>query len=809
MNLSRDIRYGVRTLGKSPGFTITAVATLALGIGATTANFSICDAMLWKPLPLPNLPRLAMVLRQIPENPNEWMELAPADFYDVRRQQTVFEGVASWNEDLCNLAGNGAAPERATRYLVTANFFALVGLRPALGRTFAPEEDQPGREHVVVIGDSLWRRRFGADPALVGRDIRIDDEDYRVIGVMPRKFVFPQASELWTPLALKPADRMSRGSQYLRVIGLLKPGKTLAEANVEVATIAARLARQYPDTNKQRRFFSMSAHDFLIGTYNHQYSLMMFGSVLLVLLIAATNVANLQFARALGRSREVAVRAALGAGRGQLIAQHLTESVVLALAGAALGLVVAGWDVRAALAAMPAAVAKYIPGWYEIRIDQRALFFTLAAAVATGVLCGLIPAWQATRADLNEALKDGGRTASAGRGQARLRGVLVAAEIALSMVLLVGASLMIRGAGALLNRAECFEPSSLLTLQLSITDTRYPTDLKKGTFYRRLVESVEAIPGVRSAFTVKSMPYSGDNYYRRFFLENRVPEPGIQPSAIFQAATPSYFSAMHVPLREGRFLEPADGPGKRLVAVITEATARRWWPGEGSPIGKRFRFATAKADEWVTIVGIAADMPQEPFDRFAPGMIYVPVEQTPYGEMDFGVRTAGDPGLFVSQVIKAIRSVDPEEPITRVLPFKDLAREETFGLIAVAVIMGAYGLVALILSSVGVYGVTSYLVSKQTQEIGVRVALGASRANVLAMVFRRGLVPVVGGVAIGLAAAYAMARVLALLVFGVPASDAATFFGVPLVLAAAAVLAILIPARRATAIDPMTALRYE
>jgi len=810
MPLLQDIRYGVRTLRKSPGFTLTAIATLALGIGSTTANFSVCDAMLWKPLPLPNLNRLAMVLQRIPDQPNEWRRMAPADFDDIRRQQTAFEGVAAWDNELCNLAGNGATPERASRYMVTPNFFALSGARPALGRTFGPDEDQPGRERVVVLGDALWRRRFAADPAIIGRDIRINDEDFRVIGVMPHKFVFPMTSELWTPLSLSPAERNERSSQYLSLMGLLKPGRGISQAEVEVRTIASRLAREYPNTNKERVFFSMSAHEFLIGTYSHQYSIMMFISVLFVLLIACGNVANLQFARALGRSREVAVRAALGAGRGRLIAQQLTESLTLSLAGAALGLLIASWDIQAILAGMPAAVAKYIPGWYEIRMDRRTLLFTLLAAVASGVLAGLLPAWQGARSNLHEALKEGGRTASAGRGRSRLRGVLVAAEIALSMVLLVGASLMIRGTGALINNSQCFEPGTLLTLRLSITRNRYPKSSQQAAFYRQAVERTSAIPGVRTAFAVKSMPYSGHYYGRSFTIENRVPEPGNQPAALFQVVSPNYFSTMHVPLRQGRFLIAADGRDNPHVAVISEYAARRWWPGEPAPIGKHIRFDLSQgAGEWVTIAGMVADVPHEPFERGPNPVIYVPVEQFPQEHMDFGVRTTGDPKLMAAAVVKAIHAVDPEEPITDVFSFEDLAKHETLGLIYVAIIMGFYGLVALILSCVGVYGVMSYLVSQQTHDIGVRVALGASRPSVLGMVFRRGLVTVVGGIAAGLVAAYAMARLMAVLIFGVPASDPATFFGIPLVLLAAAAVAIYIPARRATVIDPIIALRCE
>jgi putative ABC transport system permease protein len=810
MQLWQDIRHGARALRKAPGFSLIAIATLALGIGSTTANFSVCDAMLWKPLPVPNWGRLAMVLQRIPGQPNDWGLVPPADIADIRRQQSVFEGVAAWGSAESNLAGNGAAPERATRYLVTPNFFALVGTQPALGRCFATDEDQPGQARVVILSDALWRRRFAADPGIVGRDVRIDDEDYRVIGVMPKKFVFPMNAELWTPLALTVAESNARDNRYLTAMGLLKPGRTVSQAGVEVETIASRLAREYPNTNKGRHFFSMGIHDFLTGAYTHQYALMTFVSVLFVLLIACANVANLQFARALGRSREMAVRAALGSGRWRLIAQCLAESLMLSLAGAALGWLLAGWLLQAALAGMPADLARTIPGWYDIRMDGRTLAFMVLAAVASGLLAGLVSAWHGTRSNLQEALQEGGRNASAGRSHTRLRGTLVAAEIALSVVLLVGAGLMVRGVGAMLNNTRGFEPATLLTMSLSITENRYPKLSQRARFFRQAIERASAVPGVRAAFAVKSMPYSGHAYGSFFTIENRVPEPGNQPGGLVQVVTPNYFSAMHVPLRRGRFLSPSDGFDSPRVAVIGEHTAQRWWPGEPAPIGSRFRFGSPDIPaEWVTIVGVAADVPHSAFARGPWPVVYVPLEQYPQVYTDLGVRTAGDPRIVESAVVKAIHSVDPDYPIAGVLPFDDLARRQTSGLTYVAVIMGFYGLVALILSSVGVYGVMSYLVSRQTHDIGVRVALGASRGSVLAMVFRRGMVTVAAGMMVGLVAAYAMARLLAQFIFGVPSSDPVTFVGIPLVLAAAAALAIYVPARRATGIDPMVALRYE
>ena len=445
MMLWQDIRFGARTLRKSPGFTLTAVITLALGIGATTAVYSTADALLWKPVPLPNMDRLAMVLERVPGDPNDWSSVTAADFDDIRRENTSFAAVAGWQSGAANIVGSEGEPERVQQYLVSANFFEVAGQPMALGRSFDPQEEQPGREREVILSDGLWRRLFGGDPHLIGRSIRLDDQDYTVIGVTPRNFEFPKTAELWTPMALTPAQRNQRASHSIVGVGLLKPGRTAAEAASEVDAIGARLAARYPNTNKNRRFEISTAHDFLISNYTHQYVLMLLDAVLFVLLIACVNVANLQLARAMGRTREVAVRTALGAGRRHLLVQFLSENVLLSVLGVLPGLAVASWGLAAIKSGMPPAVEKYIQGWKDISLDGRALAFTLTAAVLCGVLAGVLPAWQVSRPNLTGALKDGGRGASAGRGRHRLRGILVAAEIALSVVLLTGASLMVRG----------------------------------------------------------------------------------------------------------------------------------------------------------------------------------------------------------------------------------------------------------------------------------------------------------------------------------------------------------------------------
>ena len=809
MTLWQDVRFGARTLRKSPGYTLTAIVTLALGIGVTTSTYSVCDAMLWKPVPIPRLDRLAMVLQRVPNDPNDWSNLTPADFNDIRRNNTSFESLAAWQYGMANFVGADGEPDRAQQILATANFFDVIGVHPALGRGFLPGEDQVGREDVAVLSDALWKRRFGGDPSVVGRIIRLDDTDFKIIGIMPPKVEFPMDSEIWTPMALQPAQQHSREASSLVALGVLKPGLTPARADAELGAMGAALAHQYPQTNRNRRFVSWSAHDFLIGTYTKQYNLMMFASVLFVLLIACANVANLQFARSIGRAREVAVRTAMGAARRRIVVQFVTESVLLAFAGAMLGLVVASWSLAAIKAGMPPDVEKYILGWKEISLDGRALAFTMLAAVATGILAGLAPAWQSSRPNLTQMLKEGGRGSSAGRERHLLRDLLVGAEIALSVLLLVGASLMVRGVTVTARDDRAYQPQSLLTFQLAITEIRYHEPYQRAAFYRDLLEKLRAIPGVQSAAAVNNLPHNG-HYFRSILIEGRTPEPGNVPVAQMQASSANYLSVMHVPLLAGRRLAESDDANALPVAVITEAMARRYWPGQPFPIGKRIRMAAGDSQtRWFTIVGVAANVVSVIWDRGPRPMVFVPYQQFPRLWMDFAIRTQGDPMRLAPSAIAAVHSIDPRQPVSDVFTLDVLRRHEATGLLYVASVMGVFGVLALVLSAVGVYGVMSYLVGQQTHEIGIRMALGAGKGTVLRMVFRRGLLTALAGLAVGMFSAFVMAGKLALLIWGVPASDPATFTVIPILLFAAAGLAIYIPARRAIAVDPIIALRYE
>jgi putative ABC transport system permease protein len=809
MSLWQDIRYGSRMLGKSPGFAVTAVLTIALGIGATTAIFSVCDALLWKPMPLPHLETLVMVLQRVPENPDAWNDVSPADVDDIRRGNTSLQAMASWSGGLANIVSSGGEPERVFQALTTSNFFDVLGVQPALGRTFLPGEDQPGREREVVLSDRLWRRRFGADPSIVGKTLRLDDENYEVRGVMPASFDFPLATEVWTPVPLSQTQLNSRTALQLASVGRLKPGRTVQQVQAELTSIASRLEKEYPNTNKNRQFMVWPAIRFLVEGQTAQYLKMLLGSVIFVLLIACANVANLQFARATSRLREVAVRTALGASRSRVIVQLLTESVLISITGALAGLLLARWGISAIANYMPPEIQRFVMGWDRIQLDGRALAFTLLAAVASGIVAGLAPAWQMSRPNLTDALKEGGRGSSSGKGRHRLRNFLVAAEMALAVVLLVGAGLMVRGFQTLVQNGASFEPQTLLTLRLAITETKYHEKYQVAAFYRQVVERIRPLPGVRSVAAVSALPYTNHAAGREFTIQGRPIEPGNQPNGMYQVASTEYFSTLHVPLRAGRFLQPGDGPDAPRVAVISENMAQHWWPNE-SPIGKHIKIGRPDSkDPWLTIVGVVGNVWHNPYDRGPRRTIYVPFQQAPATWMDIGVRAAGDPLRLAPGVTAAIRSVDPEQPITDMFTLARAIHNSAIGLNYMAALMGIFGVVALVLSAIGVYGVMAFMVSEQKHDIGIRVALGAPRMSVLATVFRRGMYTAGAGMAIGLLIALGFARLLSSLVYGVSATDAMSFVGIPLTLAASAALATYVPARKAMQIDPIIALRHE
>ena len=803
-----DLRYGMRTLLGNPGFSIAAIIALALGIGANTAIFSCADAFLFKPLPLPGIQRMLVLFEQPPGRSADWNAVAPANYLDWTRQSRSFQSLAAYDWTDFNLSGQGD-PERVLGARVSRDFFSTLGVKAALGRTFFPEENEPGRERATVLGYALWQRRFAADPTIVGKTMKIDSKSCTIIGVMPKDFHFPMPAELWTPLALTSTQQAVRDGYFLQVIGRLHDGVSEQQARAEMQTIAGRLAEAYPKTNKGWGVRVVPFRQFLSGELTYQYTLMLMAAVGFVLLIACANVANLQFARAGRRQKEFAVRTALGASRFRVIRQLLTESVLMSLVAAGLGWLLGAWGVDLILSYMPPEVARFVGGWDQLRMDTRAFFFTVVVAVLAGVISGLAPALASSRPDLNETLKEGARGASAGSARARLRSILLVGEVALALVLLVGAGLMVRGVRALLNANDNFAPASLLTMQTSLPDSRYKEPHEIVRFYDESLRILETTPGVTSAAIATSVPY-GNLSHRDFIIEGRqAPAPGELQLALIQNISPNYFQLMHIALRQGRAFSRFDGPDSPPVAIVGESLARRYFPGENA-LGRRIRFAKANPNEpWLTIVGVVEDVRYSWFDRNPAPALYRPYRQAPQPFTYFTLRTTGDPLQLVTAVRKQMTSLDSELPLFEIKTLDRVIYQSVLGLSYVAVMMTVLGVIALVLACVGVYAVMAYGVSERTREIGIRMALGAERGGVLRMVMGRGMLITGIGLLIGFAISFPVARVLSSLIYGVSSSDWQTFAGVSFALAASALTASYIPTRRASTIDPMAALRNE
>jgi putative ABC transport system permease protein len=808
--LLQDVRYALRMLRKNPSFTVIAAITLAMGIGVNTSIFSVADAILWKPVPLPEIDRITMVFEQYNKHKDEWNIIAPATYLDWKSQNTVFERMCFYRWGNANLTSATGDPERVQSFLVSADFFDALGVKAAFGRTFRPEEDQPGRDDVAVMGYGLWVRRFAADAGIIGSAVQLDGRTYKVIGVMPKDFVFPMTAELWMPLAFTPQDRNQRQARMLFPVARLKPGVTESQARTEMERIALRLQQQYPNSNKNWGATLIPLHKFMIGEMAEQYTFILLGAVCFLLLIACANVANLQFARATGRMREVAVRTALGASRWSIIRYLLTESVLISLLGAILGLAIAFWGVDLIRGSMPPDVMRFILGWKEIRVDARALSYTLALSVLAGIISGLAPALQSSRPNLNEALREGDRGSSTGRARSTLRNALVAVEIALAMVLVVGAGLMVKSFTNSIGIEKFMRPATLLTMRISLPESLYKDGHRVRAMFQQMVVRFEGLPGVQSAAAVTSIPHSGFNSGRFITLEGKpAPAAGEQPSAQNQSISPAYFRTVGLPFRKGREFTSQDGPEAPSVAILSARLVQRFLPGE-EPIGKRIKFGDYNSKSpWMSIVGVVDDVKQSIWDRQSRPTVYVPSAQVPVRSTGIVVRAAGDPLALGAGVRSAVRNLDSDLAVFDLKTMERVIHEEAVGLNYMAVLMGVFGALALLLSAMGVYAIMSYSVTERTHEIGVRIALGAKNGDVLSAVMRRGSVTALIGLVVGLGLAFALARLISSLLFGVSANDPAIFAGNALVLAAAAALATYIPARRATKVDPIVALRYE
>ena len=807
-DLTQDIRYALRVLAKNPAFTFIAVIALALGIGANSAIFSVVDAVLLRPLPFKHPEQLVMLWENAAHMGFPRNTPSPANFLDWRKQTQSFTGMAAMAERSFNLTGVGE-PERLEGRRVSANLFELLGVPALFGRTFVPDDDRPGT-HVVLLSYSLWQRRFGSDPAVIGRALTLNGESYTVVGVMPQLTQLPGYEnvndQLWVPIAFPSEEAAQRGNHFLEVIARMKPGVTLKQAQAEMETISARLAQQYPDYNMRIGAVVVPLHEQVVGDIKPAL-LVLLGAVGFVLLIACANVANLLLARAAVRQKEIAVRLALGASQSRLIRQFLTESVLLAMFGAGLGLLLAFFGLRALRTFIPPSISHV----ETINIDARVLIFTVLVAVVTGIAFGLAPAIHGSHLNLNDTLKDGGRdSAGSGKGN-RARGLLVIGEVAVSFVLLIGAGLLINSFFHLRNLDPGFHADHLLTMKLDLSEVKYPDRERRAAFFDEVMRRVRDLPGVRSAAVAGNLPltYNGDSM--TIGVEGVSDPPTDQrPDVIFRAIGPGYFNTMGIPIVRGRDFTDQDKADSKDLVVISEKTAQHFWPGQ-DPIGKRLKpgSSTSKS-EWREVIGIVKDVRQN--DLIAPPkmqMYFTYRQLKDIAANALVVRTTIEPMILAGSVRNAIWSVDKDQTVADINTMDHIVAAAVARQRFSMVLLGVFAALALLLASVGIYGVMSYSVAQRTREIGIRMALGARRADVLQMTVRQGLKLVGAGMILGLGAAFLLTRVMATLLYGISATDPMTFIGISVVLLAVAILASYVPALRATKVDPITALRAQ
>src|SRR5262245_40130958 len=801
----QDLRYGARMLLKNPGFTLIAVLTLALGIGANTAIFSVINGVLLSALPYPQPEQLAMVWcdnrRQgIPDDITSY-----PNFVDWRDRNKTFQGMAGMTSDTYNLTGTGETEEiRAAT--VSINFFQLIGVNPILGRVFTTEEEQPGRDKVVVLSHSLWQRRFGGDPGILNKTISLSDEPYVVVGIMPPGFQFPENTEMWGPLAPDEGMRSdkARFGFFLPVVGRLKPGVTRAQAQADLDVVASQIEKQFPDMAG----YGVNVVPVLENTVGpiRRALIILFVAVLFVLLIACANVANLLLARATVRQREVAVRAAMGAGRWRIVRQLLTESMLLAILGGALGILLAWWALRLLVDLSPA----NIPRLENIRLDGRVLWFTLALSLLTGMIFGLAPSLQTSHLKLSEALKEGSRTGAGGLRAQRIRGVFIVAEVALTLALLISAGLLVRSFWRLQNINPGCRTDHLLTLRVTLWGSKYRQGAEAVSFYERLQERLAALPGVESASATTDIMLRKLATSAGFTIENRPQDPSeLALELPFDRVQPNYFQTMGIQLLRGRAFTAQDTRDNPRVTIVNETFVKRYFPND-DPVGKRFTFGGVGPNtRWFTIVGVVRDSKRQGLEQPVRIESWMPLAQMPSGSMDVVMRTKGDPLALGNSVREAVWSLDRDLPIPSIQTMEQILSERVAQRRLNMLLLGLFALEALILAAVGIYGVMNYAVTQRTNEIGIRMALGAQTDAVLRLIVRQGMTLVLVGVIIGLAATFAMTRLMTTLLFGVSATDPITFVAIAALLIGVALVACWIPARRATKVDPMVALRYE
>ena len=807
-DIGQDVRYALRMLAKNPAFTVIAVVALALGIGANTAIFSVVNAVLLRPLPFKHPEQLVMLWENAAHLGFPKDTPSPANFLDWQKQAQSFTGMAAMVERSFNLTGVGE-PERLEGRRISASLFDLLGVPALLGRTFVADDDRPG-SHVVLLSHSLWQRRFGSDPGVIGRALTLNGESYTVVGVMPRFVQLPgyatRSDQLWVPVAFPQEEGSQRGNHFLEVIARVKPGITLKQAQAEMETIAARLAQHYPVYNTRRGAVVVPLHEQVVGDIRPAL-LVLLGAVGFVLLIACANVANLLLARAAVRQKEIALRLALGASRSRLTRQFLTESVLLAMFGAGFGLLLAFAGIRTLRTFIPSSISQI----QAISIDSTVLIFTALVAVLTGIAFGLAPAIHGSHLNLNDTLKESARDSAGGVKGHRARGLLVIGEVAISFVLLIGAGLLINSFLHLRKLDPGFRADHLLTMKLDLSEVKYPDRDRRAVFFDDVIGRVRALPGVQSAAVANNLPltYNGDSM--TISVEGLPdPPPDQQPDVIYRVIGPDYFAAMRIPIIRGRDFTDQDKGDSKDVVVISEKTAQHFWPGQ-DPIGKRLKPGSSTSNTpWREVIGIVKDVRQN--DLIAPPKMqmylnYRQLKNIPANALV--VRTNIDPMSLAGSVRNAIWSVDKDQAVADIDTMDHIVAEAVARQRFSMFLLGFFAVVALVLASVGVYGVMSYSVAQRTREIGIRMALGARRTDVLQMTVKAGLKLVGAGMLLGVAAAFVLTRVMATLLYGISATDPITFAGISLVLLAVAIFASYVPALRATKVDPIVALRAQ
>ncbi|HYX43290.1 MAG TPA: ABC transporter permease [Pyrinomonadaceae bacterium] len=814
-NLWQDIRFGLRMLWKSPGFTLVTILALALGIGANSAIFSVVNGVLLRPLPFRTAERLVFLSEWSQQVPN--MSVSYPNYQDWRDQTTVFEQLAAFRSAGYTLTGAGE-PERLSAREVSASFLPALGVAPALGRNFTTDEDKPGATHTVVISHGLWQRRFGGNPNVVGQAVTLNNQSFTVVGVLPQTFEWEAPVDLFVPIAPSLGDDLNARDDHpgIYLIGTLKNGVTVEQARAELTTITARLAQQYPKTNVSNGFTLTKLQDRAAEDIRAAL-LVVLAAVGFVLLIACANVANLLLARAATRAKEIAIRTALGAGRWRIIRQLLTESILLALTGGALGLLFAMWGVDALRAVIPDEVPRLLVA--SIGLDTRVLLFTLAVSVVTGVLFGLAPAIQISKANLNEALKEGGRSATGGAHRNYVRSLLVVSEVALSLLLLVGAGLLMKSFLNLQRADIGFNPDHVLTLRISLPDARYTENAQIENFYRALLERVAHLPGVESAGLTRGLPMSGG-------IESGITIEGHEVTdrqdiivAVNLTVTPDYFRAMEIPLIKGRYFTEQDKTDAPPVVLIDEMLATRYFANT-DPIGKRIRLGGPDANfPWMQVVGVVKHVKHYGPDEEGRVEIYRPYFQllnmpnVPGARLNnsmvLAVRTTNEPTSLTGAIRNAVLEIDKDQPISQVQTMTQIVASAVSSQKFATWLLAIFAAVALLLAALGLYGVMAYSVTQRTHEIGIRIALGAAQRDVLQLIVWHGMRLTFIGVALGLVGSFVVTRLMKSLLYGVSAADPFTYGGVAVLLALVALVACLIPARRATKVDPMVALRYE